>query len=252
MSETFNLKWNNFGSNVSSSFETLRNEDYLNDVTLVTDDNQQISAHKLVLSACSDYFQKVFRNNQNKGLLLCLEGVTKEELNNCLDYMYNGEVEIPQVGIEKFFQIARRFKLNGLLNDDTKNVEDNESVKVKDETINGESFQDTVDENFVSSEVPTEPESASSKSTISDNAKQTVYKYGSKPELDKYIVKIDNGRMKCSICGKINDDMKKHLTNFRNHIETHMEGLSYPCSVCGRNFKTKNSLNSHKSQTHRK
>ena len=50
MSEKFGIKWNDFHSNVTKSFGLLRDEDYLQDVTLVTDDNKQISAHKLVLS----------------------------------------------------------------------------------------------------------------------------------------------------------------------------------------------------------
>ena len=57
MTEKFSLKWNDFHSNVSKSFSLLRNEEYLHDVTLVGDDHKQISAHRLVLSACSDYFQ---------------------------------------------------------------------------------------------------------------------------------------------------------------------------------------------------
>ena len=57
MSEGFNLKWKDFHSNVSKSFGLLREEDYLQDVTLVSDDNKQMSAHKLVLSACSEYFK---------------------------------------------------------------------------------------------------------------------------------------------------------------------------------------------------
>ena len=55
MSEKFCLKWNDFLSNVSKSFSLLRNEDYLHDVTIVSDDNEQIAAHKLVLSTCSEY-----------------------------------------------------------------------------------------------------------------------------------------------------------------------------------------------------
>ena len=56
MSEKFSLKWNDFDANVSKCFGRLRNEDYLHDVTLVTDDDHHVTAHKLVLSACSDYF----------------------------------------------------------------------------------------------------------------------------------------------------------------------------------------------------
>ena len=50
MSEKFCLKWNDFHSNVSKSFGLFRNEEYLHDVTLVSDDHHQVSAHKLVLS----------------------------------------------------------------------------------------------------------------------------------------------------------------------------------------------------------
>ena len=64
MSEKFSLKWNEFSSNASKSFGIFRNEDYLHDVTLVSDDQQQFTAHKLVLSASSEYFKNIFRNNK--------------------------------------------------------------------------------------------------------------------------------------------------------------------------------------------
>ena len=57
MAEKISLKWNDFYFNVSKSFRELRHEEYLQDVTLVSDDNTQISAHKLVLSACSEHFK---------------------------------------------------------------------------------------------------------------------------------------------------------------------------------------------------
>ena len=55
MDEKFSLKWNDFYSNVSKSFSVFRNEEYLHDVILVSDDhNNKVAAHKLVLSACSE------------------------------------------------------------------------------------------------------------------------------------------------------------------------------------------------------
>ena len=69
MSEKFCLKWNDFDFNVSKSFNLFRNEDYLHDVTLASDDQKQITAHKLVLSSCSEYFRTIFKNNRNSNLL---------------------------------------------------------------------------------------------------------------------------------------------------------------------------------------
>ena len=88
--------WNDFESNVSKSFGILRNEEYLYDVTLVCDENSQVSAHKLVLSSFSEYFKTIFRSNNHNhpNPLICLEGVSSPELRNILDYMYNGEANI--------------------------------------------------------------------------------------------------------------------------------------------------------------
>ena len=96
MSEKFCLKWNDFHSNASSSLGQLKDKGYLHDVTLVTDDQYQISAHRLVLSISSEYFESLFKNNQDSKWLICLDGLSKQDLNNCLDYMYNGEVQIFQ------------------------------------------------------------------------------------------------------------------------------------------------------------
>ena len=120
MAEKFCLKWNDFSSNVSKSFGLFRTADYLHDVTLVSDDYKQVSAHKLVLSACSEYFRNIFKNNHTKNihhLLLCLDGISSTDLENIVDYIYNGEIQIYQDNLDRFLTIAQRFRLEGLLSD---------------------------------------------------------------------------------------------------------------------------------------
>ena len=94
MSEKFSLKWNDFQTNVTKSFSKLRKEEDFYDVTLVSDDQKQISAHKLVLSSCSEYFKNILKHNKHQHPLLCLEGIDSQELNNVLDYIYYGEVQV--------------------------------------------------------------------------------------------------------------------------------------------------------------
>merc|ERR1712126_713888 len=113
----FCLKWNDFKSNVSKSFGIFRNEEYLHDVTLVSDDQHQVTAHKLVLSASSDYFKNIFKKNKAANPFLCLDGVFSSDLTNILDYIYNGEVQIFQENLDRFLNVAQRFKLKGLLGD---------------------------------------------------------------------------------------------------------------------------------------
>merc|ERR1712133_92555 len=134
MSEKFCLKWNDFHSNASKSFGLLRNEKYLHDVTLVSDDNKQVSAHKLVLSACSEYFKNIFRNNnKHQHPLLCLDGLSSNDLTNVLDYIYNGEVQIFQEDLDRFLAIAQKLKLEGLLGGADQSKEETYHVGGKNE-----------------------------------------------------------------------------------------------------------------------
>ena len=48
MDEAFSIKWTEFQKNLSNSFEELREEGIFFDVTLVTDDEVQTQAHKLI------------------------------------------------------------------------------------------------------------------------------------------------------------------------------------------------------------
>ena len=58
MTEKFRLKWEDFQSNISKSFRRFRSqEEELCDVNLLGDDQVQVSAHRLVLSASSPYFR---------------------------------------------------------------------------------------------------------------------------------------------------------------------------------------------------
>ena len=111
--ENFNLKWNDFESNFSETFSSLRAEEKLLDVSLVCEDLVEVSAHQLVLCAGSSYFRRVLSLAQNKhpNPLLCLQGVKARDLQTVLDYIYHGEVQIYQDNLDRFLAVAERFKL---------------------------------------------------------------------------------------------------------------------------------------------
>ena len=87
MVEKFCLKWNDFETNVSKSFANLRTETQLFDVTLVGQDQKKVSAHRLVLSACSDFFKNIFYSNNHSHPMLYLDGVDSTHINLLLDYI---------------------------------------------------------------------------------------------------------------------------------------------------------------------
>ena len=130
--EKFNLKWNDFSSNVHKSFQNLRKEEDFFDITLVGDDSKHVTAHKLVLSSSSEYFKNVFSNNKKyfqSQAMICLDGLNQSDLNNVLDYIYHGEIQIYQHDLDRFLEIAERLKLEGLIGGEQLKDEDNRKTE---------------------------------------------------------------------------------------------------------------------------
>ena len=59
--EKFCLKWNDFQVNASKSFGLLKQDQDFFDVTLISDDDKSVAAHKVVLAASSDVFKHILR-----------------------------------------------------------------------------------------------------------------------------------------------------------------------------------------------
>ena len=68
------LRWNDFETNVSHAFNELRQEKELLDVTLACEEDQ-VMAHKVILSACSSFFRNILKRNPHQHPLLYLKGV---------------------------------------------------------------------------------------------------------------------------------------------------------------------------------
>ena len=113
--ERFCLKGNDFQANVSNSFSTLRKENDFYDVSLVSDDDKVVSAHKVVLSASSEFFKSILRKADHSKPMIYLSGVRSTDLNCILDYIYEGEVQLYQEDLDNFLDVAQKLKINGLI-----------------------------------------------------------------------------------------------------------------------------------------
>jgi len=111
--EKFCLRWNDFESNISVAFRELREDKDFFDVTLACDDDQ-IQAHKVILSACSPFFRSILRKNKHEHPLLYLKGVKYTDLLAVLNFMYHGEVNVAQEELNSFLAIAEDLKVKGL------------------------------------------------------------------------------------------------------------------------------------------
>ena len=113
------MKWKQFHSRTIDSLRRLREDSDYYDVTLVSDDQKQVYAHKFLLSSASGYFRNILRKGKhNERYYIGLEGTSFEEINGILDYIYFGELMLEQRMLPRFLDIAQRLDLEGLTSDD--------------------------------------------------------------------------------------------------------------------------------------
>ena len=240
-SEKFCLKWNDFQQNVSKTFSQLRQQTELFDVTLVSSDQKQVSAHRLILSACSEFFKNIFYSNTHTHPLLYLDGVDSAEVNLLLDYVYNGEVKIYQEFLDRFLEIANKFKLDGLLA--TGDVDSKPSEIIKQdpnefyhtdlETI-GRKNDNIHDENVKDRSMKVMNQSFEANNSEIDS------------KFDELVLR-ENNTWRCTVCEKTSNSK----FNIKRHLEIHLSGLSYDCHICGKNLRSSNALQLHKSRMHK-
>ncbi|XP_022918793.1 protein tramtrack, alpha isoform isoform X2 [Onthophagus taurus] len=112
-SQRFCLRWNNHQSNLLSVFDQLLHDESFVDVTLAVD-GKLLRAHKMVLSACSPYFQTLFVNHPDKDPIVILKDVPYNDMKSLLDFMYRGEVSVDQDRLTAFLKVAESLRIKGL------------------------------------------------------------------------------------------------------------------------------------------
>ena len=129
-SDKFCLRWNSYETNISSSFQKLREDSEFFDVTLCCDNGIDIvQAHKVILAACSPFFQKILSHQKNQqNPLLYLKGICLEDLQAALEFMYHGEVNLVQDSLNNFLAVAAELAIKGL-SADTKPMSPNATSK---------------------------------------------------------------------------------------------------------------------------
>lgn len=136
------LRWNNHQPNFISVFSTLLHNEALVDVTLAAE-GRQLQAHKVVLSACSSYFQvgnffiltirvvhfvlyscfqcinhfilqALFTTNPCQHPIVILKDVQYNDLKTMVDFMYHGEVNVSTEQLPSILKTAEMLKIKGL------------------------------------------------------------------------------------------------------------------------------------------
>ncbi|OQR69443.1 hypothetical protein BIW11_12253 [Tropilaelaps mercedesae] len=111
--QQFCLKWNNHHANMLTVFERLLGNKSLVDVTLGCE-GRQMKAHKVVLSACSPFFEGLFTENPCKHPIVILKDIRYADLKALVEFMYKGEVNVVQEQLPTLLKTAEALKIKGL------------------------------------------------------------------------------------------------------------------------------------------
>ena len=245
-SEKFCLKWNDFQSNVHESFKKLRIDTDFCDVTLVSEGNQQVNAHKVILAASSPIFMKMLKDNKHSNPLIYMREIKINELAAIVDFMYHGEVNVYQEDLDAFLALAEELKLKGLTGGGGK--EENQTVEImKDKELGPRQ--------------PIKPEPLHSNEPVDSNLddrghvaliseKQLFLGNTTDDNLTEQldtIIESQGSALTCKVCHK----PSKKRQDARRHAETHIQGVSHPCNICGKLYRSTSSLKMHQHRHHK-
>ena len=251
MSEKFSLKWNDYLSNWTNSLSELRNDVESADVTLMSDDKVKFTAHKVLLSSCSNLFRSILKGNFHTNPILYLGGISSSDLGSILDYIYHGEVRLFHEQIDNFLTCAQKLEIKGLLSNnpdpgdqDKIRSDDNQLLQEQDDQFE----PDSRCVSKIESAPVVKPRHYNREGSSHDVSKIDVRNMSAE-EIDikmKELYRKNDGVSSCLAC----DYSTKHF-NIRQHVEIHLDGLSFSCSFCSKEFRSRNMLNTHRSKSHK-
>jgi len=96
-----------------SVFDRLLSSKSLVDVTIGCE-GKQVKAHKVVLSACSPFFESLFTENPCKHPIVILKDIRYADLKALVEFMYKGEVNVVQEQLPTLLKTAEALKIKGL------------------------------------------------------------------------------------------------------------------------------------------
>ena len=266
--EKFVLNWDQHEQNRTSSLNSMWEcQDFL-DVTIACDDDQ-IDAHKVILSAASPFFRQILTRNSHNHPLLYIKGSTKKIMQSLLNFIYSGETHIIQEELPEFMALAHSLKVMGLVE---------EEHEINDETISD------LKEKMKRKECLEEEYQLIKTAAYSEKAKDGIFKSRQKQRvkkvgelydrygtIEKYtgltIIEEDESVSQTitntsltEYLGKVSELVCKtesgwscqdcsykgeYRSNLEEHVEKHIKGYSFDCKSCEKSFSRKASLRHH-------
>ncbi|XP_016995325.2 protein tramtrack, beta isoform [Drosophila takahashii] len=114
VTQEFCVRWNSHLGSIGAAFPQLLAGQRFVDVTLACE-GTQVHCHRLVLAACSTYFEAILAEHPCKHPVIILPREIKLwEIQALVDFMYKGEVNVTQAGLGQLLRCAEQLQIRGL------------------------------------------------------------------------------------------------------------------------------------------
>ena len=135
------LQWNDFQENIVTAFGELRKDLELSDVTLACEDGQLVASHKLVLSSTSTFFANILSKMTCPNPVIYMKDVSMASLEALLDFVYTGEAEVAEGGVEEFLSLVEHLQILGLSSKDEPEQKESDDLSLSREIENKSGFE---------------------------------------------------------------------------------------------------------------
>ena len=251
LQEKYSMKCHTYPHHLKDMLQDMMSSDTFTDVTLVCDDQKQIKAHKVILSAFSSVFKNIF--TQNNLPMIYLRGVDSSEMESIIQFIYLGETAFYQERLKVFLKVAKDLDIKLLSKDDRAKPVNNEEITNEEEIEqtttcyeNNKSTNNVVEDKtdqktnyYEATNHATEPKQ---EPAINDNY-EIIREAGHKPMSLKNISLCLNskGYYECTQCEK----QFKASIGLSKHFESIHVGVKYKCKKCEKEFAWKAAMNRH-------
>ena len=132
--EKYTFTWHSYSDHLREALNDMMLSSEFADVTLVTDDKQQIRAHRNILSAASPVFKSILQiDSKNANQVIYLRGIQHSEMESIMQYIYLGEARFCKERVSEFLMVSKNLEIKDLLtgtemNQTNSNNESNDQI----------------------------------------------------------------------------------------------------------------------------
>ncbi|KAB0789982.1 hypothetical protein PPYR_15728 [Photinus pyralis] len=123
------LRWRYHHSNLQTMFSQLLEREAFCDVTLACE-GKTLKAHKIVLSACSTYFDTILSQYEEKDPILIMKDVKYVDIKCLVEFMYKGEINVDHCHLATLLKTAEELRIKGLAEVSWRDEEGNNDTSV--------------------------------------------------------------------------------------------------------------------------